>query len=399
MLSREWPEKVDALLVLLDTLHPYRSDSLMKELSGFTGSAGTLLKRRSSGVLMTDSRYVIQAQKELAGKDILVHEHDKNLNLSGVVGADPRCISFSTWSKWQRCVEAQGGELCALDLAEYKSQIYPWCAVVQGGRSFAQKRETLLEELRNSACDGILLTCPELISWILNVREPARPYVPYCDVRAFLFDGEKSIVFVGEGSVENAAILQDVSVFSALDENALYTCMQGKVWAAEMSKMSASMAQWMLKKELSVQWSLFSSLQHAKAVKDVGELEHMKQKHLCEAEALIQVLSHVRSEQSESDIAQNLEKERSKNPLYWGPSFPTISACGRNSKIVHYRPGLEENALGNGAFLLDAGGQYEYATTDMTRSLFLMRTCQTLIKMIIPLCLKPMFLWLKAFFL
>ena len=115
----------------------------------------------------------------------------------------------------------------------------------------------------------------------------------------------------------------------------------------------------------------------AKAIKNETELDGARAAQIRDGAAVTRFLAWLGDaiaeggEVTELAAAAALEAERKKDPLYRGPSFDTISAAGPNAALAHYRVSEESNrTLEPGSlYLVDSGGQYPDATTDITRTI------------------------------
>ena len=113
-----------------------------------------------------------------------------------------------------------------------------------------------------------------------------------------------------------------------------------------------------------------------KSVKNKYEIENMKKSHLADGVALTKFLFWLKKNFKKRKITEisaqeKLESFRKMNASYKCPSFNTISGSGPNSAIIHYRASAKTNrALKKGEiYLVDSGGQYEFGSTDVTRTL------------------------------
>ncbi len=373
-----WPDGCDFLLIPVRCLPPYVQSGLVQHFSSFTGSAGVLvLKSDYTGVLITDSRYTKQAEQQVDPSRFTVTDSLESVELAGVVGADTRALSIAAWSHWKQLIDKKGAALTSVEIAEKTNPTHNWVSAdVTNGRSALEKRNLVLSALKTLGGKGAIVTCPEEISWVLNVRSPDRLYVPCCPASILLLAPHETCLFVPHSEMQKASrALKSVEISILSDENteALQQKMLNVNWVGSHHTCSEHMAMLFRSWGVDVTFGA-SSLVTAKSIKDTGEIAAMQACHLEEASSLIDILYRLENNEftSEWAVCQELEKVRQRKHAYWGPSFPTISAFAGNTTIVHYHPTKETSrSLGEGAFLLDAGGQYEYGTTDMTRSVFL----------------------------
>jgi len=107
------------------------------------------------------------------------------------------------------------------------------------------------------------------------------------------------------------------------------------------------------------------------------EIKHSIQFHILDGVSLVKFFywlekEHFSSKLDELFVSKKLEDFRKENKNYFSPSFPTISAVGRNASIIHYNPIQNNKRLISGQlYLCDSGAQYLGATTDVTRTILL----------------------------
>ncbi|MDE7289024.1 MAG: aminopeptidase P family N-terminal domain-containing protein, partial [Oscillospiraceae bacterium] len=162
-----------------------------KFLSGFTGSAGTLVVSKNEAALFTDGRYFIQAERELSGRAILlmksgeegvptVSEYvEKNLGDGENIGFDGRVITTRSAKKFSEIAEKKGGKvLCGFDLAD---MVWADRPVLEhtgiyildekfSGKSCAEKLSEVRKKMSEKSADVHIITALDDISWLFNIR-------------------------------------------------------------------------------------------------------------------------------------------------------------------------------------------------------------------------------------
>ena len=115
-----------------------------------------------------------------------------------------------------------------------------------------------------------------------------------------------------------------------------------------------------------------------KAIKNKKEINNIKQAHIYDGVALTKFLFWIKKnfkskKITEISASKKLLDFRKKNKKFKSSSFPTISGSGSNGAIIHYKPEKKTNRkLRKGdIYLVDSGGQYEFGTTDVTRTITL----------------------------
>ena len=367
------PREIDSVIVPIYGDAFVDTRGIVRDVCGFTGSSGVMVLTRTQGWLWTDSRYSVQASKEVDAQAFLVVDAaPKDAFASGArVALDYRCVTQHTKELWATRVEACGGCLGHASIARaVLPQKEGVCPHPFYDVSFADNLKRLRVFLQEcSRAQGIVCSGEEMLSWLMNVRCPKRHFVPACALRA-LFVSQDAVVVCAEQSLVpelKQHVPKEVSVVSGCSLSEVADGFDVSLWLCDKRAMTAFDAQ-----ELSPSRIVWGSQPCGlwKACKGERVLQCARQAHRYEGAALVEFLTRVKPGMSESESVQMLESVRRASPHYWGPSFPTISAFGAHSAIVHYHPTECSSVIKDGPWLLDAGGQYSFGTTDMTRTLF-----------------------------
>ena len=341
--------------------------SFVREASGFKGSAGVLLVRRDACALVVDSRYTVQAKRECVrtGCDI-VPEWPVDFFPKGLpVGLDLRCVSESArvWIEKKHNISLMHHEM-ACSSAPVDGAIVAYPAAV----SFEEKIQRVRDTLRANDVEGAMCCGADMLSWFTNTRQPQRAYTPASPLGIMLVSLHDVVVCVEAGSVSALQELLPQAEVVALEAYAEWVDrMSVKRWSVDACSVRAFDVLTLPTEKIVWEehpWPLW------KACKDAQELEGARKAHVLDGCALARFMSTLPQGVGEVEYAQTLERVRARCPHYWGPSFPTISAFGPNSAVVHYRPEMCNAPVKQGVYLLDAGGQYDTGTTDMTRTIF-----------------------------
>jgi Xaa-Pro aminopeptidase len=376
-------------------------------ISGFSGSAGTAVITRDSARLWTDSRYWLQAARQLEGSCFeLMRQGDADVPNVGrwlasvlvegeAVGIDPRLLSVETWRDWKRQLERAEARLVAVDenlvdAAWVDRAPLPSAPMLALGTEFAgrdhcEKLADLRAALEKERCDAHVITALDSIAWLFNVRgrdiecNPlAISYAIVSRSQARLFVAREKIT---EAVAEHLGAAVDVEPYESfaaeLDQLARDHARvwidphATSVWVAErLAPEAASGAT--LHEEA-------SPIVLAKAVKNEVELGGMRACHVRDGAAVCRFLRWVEESVrggerlDEVDCHGRLEAFRAEGKHFQGESFPTISAFGPNAAIVHYRAQRPDCAVlePNNLYLVDSGAQYLDGTTDITRTIAL----------------------------
>lgn len=375
-------------------------------LTGFTGSAGlgafwTKAHGARRHALFTDGRYTIQAAQQLVDTGVApVNSGDVTLTQwladkkpDGLrIGYDPWLITQAQLQRWHQATAGIGAEWIAIanpvDAIWEDRPAMPTGEVVihpveLAGVSYEAKRTQLLQAMFDAQVDALVLTLPDGINWLLNIRGQDIPYNPlllgYLVLRAeraslYLYDrpfNDDIKNYLIENNVDikviNCIFSQESGVFSA-DE---------KVW---IDPASAASGWWSLAEKSEANLvAVEDPTLLPKACKNHVELDGVRAAHRRDGLALTRFLAWLDAQYQkialpdELGVVEQLERFRRQDNSYRGPSFATIAGSGPNGAIVHYRADEKSNRrLRKGdMFLLDSGGQYPDGTTDVTRTISL----------------------------
>lgn len=398
MRSRGW----DAVIVTGQDPHGSEYPALrwkqVEWLSGFTGEAGDIVVTLDHAGLWTDTRYFIQANKQLEGTGIVLHKTRVPEQvlipewLSGQAAGDPDY----TVAVDGLCYSAsEAKELSGLNLVSVPDMLdifwkdrprIPQTPIFQvyAGEDRPSKIAWLRQEIAASGCNGILLTALDDIAWLMNVRASDIEYNPL--VISYLLVQQDSVKwFVQKQKVEDPDTEDTFIIVS--DEHIellpydrtdliLSECSEslGRLW---VDAGTLNYQLWQLLDSLGIEmFEQASPVQLRKAVKNPVEIEMLHQAHLQDGLAVERFLYWLENSLQSGDMVNEWEAARKLGDLraeiedYQGDSFETISAYGPGAALPHYitpkenAPWLSEKGL----YLCDSGGQYLNGTTDITRT-------------------------------
>lgn len=396
MLSR----KVDACVLL--TADPHLSEYLPDHwqgrqwLSGFGGSAGTLVVTADFAGLWTDSRYWEQADNDLAGTGIKTMRAGAEdvpspaewlaaaLPRDARVSIDGQVLAVQAHRQWQASLAGKGVRLvCDYDLLDGlwpqrpalpQGTVYehlPPFACRTRAENLAAVRAAMLER----KADWHWISSLDDIAWLLNLRGNDVSYNPVFLAHALV--GKDSVrLFVAPGKIDAnlSTILQQdgieiepydgaAAALAGLPENETLLfdparCTVGVLAAAAfVGKVEA-----------------LNPSQLIKSRKNDSEAAHVRRSMEQDGAALCEFFAWFESEQGKTRITEltvdeEITAARSRRPHFVTPSFGTIAAFNANGAMPHYHATEEAHAVieGNGLLLIDSGGQYLGGTTDITR--------------------------------
>lgn len=367
-------------------------------LTGFTGSAGTLVVTMDEAALWVDGRYFIQAEEQLSGTPVKlmkmgeegvpsVLEYLSKLPEGAVIGLDGRTISAAMALRMEKTLSTRNIALEPdMDLV---GDIWPdrpplpnapvyVLGVDSVGVSAADKIADIRRVLVEKDADAHVLCTLDDIAWLFNLRGG---------------DVECNPVFLSYAIIERDAayIFADKSKFHACVQEYLrqlnVTLLPYNDIYEFASKYDEGDA--ILLSTASVNYTLYDKLydkaiiideenpeQLKKAIKNPVEIENMRKAHIKDGLAVTRFMRWVKENVgkepiSELSAAAKMDSLRLETEGNLGRSFSTISAYGPHAALPHYAPTEESNLAvePRGFLLMDSGGQYYEGTTDITRTI------------------------------
>ena len=364
--------------------------------SGFTGSNGTLVVSINFAGLWTDGRYFIQAEKELEGSEIIVFrlgERDvpsipeylaKHMTDNQKLGFDGKVCS----EKYIECIK----EKCKKIKIQYcykedlASIVWKDRPVLEHkkimilhkkyhGKEFKEKLQWIRDKMKEENADYFFLSKLDDIMWLYNIRgndvecnPVAMSYTFITQKESYLFVQKEAIdeLLVDYAKLNNITLLYYDSIFTFLD-NYSY---DGQVLLDDLET-SYYACQTISEKTEVITCPNPTEL--LKAVKNEKEVEKMHEYFILDSVAVCKFLYWIKntSDIDEMKAAQYLDNLREQVKDYMGLSFQTIAAYKENAAMMHYEASETSNKMieKEGFLLVDSGGQYLGATTDVTRTI------------------------------
>lgn len=358
-------------------------------ISGFTGSAGTVIITMDKALIWVDSRYFVQCADQIRNTVFEMRKIDgpeasspndflQQFAKDGAkVGISAETLMVSAKERY----EAKGIRICAMD--DLLNRIWTDRPAMEDlpvekmddnlcGKTALQKIEEIRELGNQKGEDYHLISSLDDIAWVLNLRGQ-----DIDDTPVFL-----AHLLIGPDCVK---LFTPKSRFIDFKPDC-YEVLPYDYVADELSKLSNVTVR--LNPER-INMKLMNALEKAKNVKisrgreystdlkakkNETELEGMRIAHILDGVALVNFLAMVKSNRydfTEVSIAKALYDERELEEDYLGPSFNTIAGFGAHGAVVHYSATEQTDIpiCGNGLLVLDSGGQYTCGTTDITRTL------------------------------
>ena len=394
-----------AYLVLTDDFHAseYAGGYFKARayLSGFTGSAGTLLVLPDRALLWTDGRYFLQAAEQLRGSGIeLMRAGERGVPTLETflfdALADGSCLGFDARTVSTALARRLGRRLSAKHIRfagdeDLVDALWPdrpplsaepvWeLGVGYAGETRADKLARVRAAMAGEGADTFLVTALDEIAWLLNLRGNDVACTPV--FLAFLLLTETDAVLCVRRGAVGAAVEAALAADGVrlADYESVYRLVSALLGGARVL-LDGTTANYRLTQSIPAGVETLdrpSPIVPMKAVKNAVEQENFRRAHLADGIALVRFLrwlkcDAVREGATELSAAAKLEEYRRADADYLEPSFEPILAYGPHAAVVHYEPTAETDVPleAHGLLLADTGGHYRTGTTDVTRTVAL----------------------------
>ena len=362
---------------------PKHKDNL-KFISNFTGSFGYALILKKNNYLIVDGRYSIQAKVQ-SGKNykIVSLPLKKNLDLKNkLIGFNPKLfnqITINNLSKKLNCqfISTNTNIFDTKDVKEKVKKFY-FLKDTISGENHSSKIKKIIGFLKRKKIDIMVITAPENVAWLLNIRGEDSKYSPIPN-SYLTIDSKKNVNLFCKKKKITSELKYQLRNIDINDINYFYIFLK-KISFKKIS-IDALTCSIYFKKIIEIKNKVINDkdpIYDLKSVKNRTELFHTKKAHEYDGAALTKFLFWVKNNYKHKKIteifAQNkLLSFKKKFRSFKSLSFPTISGTGSNGAIVHYNANKKTNkTLKRGdIYLVDSGAQYYYGTTDVTRTISL----------------------------
>ncbi|MBS0224377.1 MAG: aminopeptidase P family protein [Proteobacteria bacterium] len=367
-------------------------------LTGFTGSAGLAIVLVDRAAIFVDGRYTLAVRGQVDVEAFVPHQVPEqspetwiaqNLPKGGKLGFDPWLQTVDGFDRFARAAERAGGsfvpvEQNPIDAVWRDRPAAPLAPVVPqpeefAGESSATRRKRIAEIVAGRGADVALLTAPDSIAWLLNVRGGDVPRTPFplgfallhSDGHVDLYMDRRKIPARTVAWLGNSVTLAPPGDLGpALDalgktgKRVLIETSTAPYWAA--TRLQAAGVTMVRDAD---------PVALPKACKNSVELEGVRVAHRRDGAAVSRFLAWLARESGsgrlrEIEVSDRLQQMRQETGKLRDLSFDTISGAGPNGAIVHYHasPSTERTLETGSLYLVDSGGQYRDGTTDITRT-------------------------------
>lgn len=396
---------IDAYIIPTQDFHEseYVGEYFMarKYISGFTGSAGTLILTKDEVGLWTDGRYFIQAAKELEATTITLYKsgeegvptrtkylHDK-LNHGDVIGFDGRVISaeFGLQLK-EKLKDKEISIVYEKDLVDLIWEERPSLPkedaflldIKYCGKSRSDKLQDLRSIMREKGASCHIITTLDDIAWLFNLRGHDIPYNPVVLAYAIV-TLEQTFLFIDSDKLCD-------EIKNQLEDDHIILKEYDNIYDFSKKLLSSEIV---LLDKKKVNYSIYNNLNPTiriideanptvlmKSIKNSVEIKNLKNAHIKDGVAFAKFMYWLKTNIGKTEITEisasdYLENSRREQEGFIELSFDTISAYKENAAMMHYSASADTNKTleAQGLYLVDSGGQYYEGTTDITRTIAL----------------------------
>tara|TARA_A100001011_G_scaffold264920_1_gene273702 strand:+ start:507 stop:2198 length:1692 start_codon:yes stop_codon:yes gene_type:complete len=366
----------------------HSSKDRLKFISNFSGSAGFAIILKNKNYLFVDGRYTIQARYQ-SGKSFKIvtipNKFPRDIlkpNKKIVLGFDPK-LHTEKQLKFLFKVKNINLKSIKQNLVDLnwpnkpKELLKPFYSLStrKAGKATEKKIALVKSVLLKNNTDYLLVTAPENVAWILNIRGHDALHSPIPNARLLLDKKGEAKLFATPKKLANIKKIKIRIYDEKIFEKTLNRISGKKIW---LDSLSCSFFYKSLLREKNKIIEKTDPIHFFKSIKNNTEIKNMKKSHLADGVALTKFLFWIKKNFKKKIITEisaqkKLENFRKMNSSYKFPSFDTISGAGPNSAIIHYKASEKTNrTLRKGElYLVDSGGQYSFGTTDVTRTISL----------------------------
>ena len=369
-------------------------------ISGFTGSAGTVVVTAKDAGLWTDSRYFLQAARQLEGTCITLYKEmlpetpnipeflSAHLQEGDCVGIDGKMFSAEEVEHLQKELKKSGIRIKSIadpmQLLWTDRPAMPLAPAFvydtkYAGMSFTEKLPAVRQAMEAAGADSLLLSALDEIAWLLNIRGNDVHCNPVV-VSYLLIEKDKVNYFV-----QPQKVTPELAVYFSANGISVHP------YEEIGDYLNSFNAHSILMNPAKTNYAIYSAIRPGcliingaspvallKAIRNKQEIAGIHAAMQRDGVALVKFLKWLdeavpAGKETEISVDKKLHTFRAAQPLYMGESFDTIAGYKEHGAIVHYEatPETDVTLKPEGFLLLDSGAQYLDGTTDITRTIAL----------------------------
>ena len=369
-------------------------------ISGFTGSAGTVVVTAKDAGLWTDSRYFLQAARQLEGTCITLYKEmlpetpnipeflSAHLQEGDCVGIDGKMFSAEEVEHLQKELKKSGIRIKSIadpmQLLWTDRPAMPLAPAFvydtkYAGMSFTEKLPAVRQAMEAAGADSLLLSALDEIAWLLNIRGNDVHCNPVV-VSYLLIEKDKVNYFV-----QPQKVTPELAVYFSANGISVHP------YEEIGDYLNSFNAHSILMNPAKTNYAIYSAIRPGcliingaspvallKAIRNKQEIAGIHAAMQRDGVALVKFLKWLdeavpAGKETEISVDKKLHTFRAAQPLYMGESFDTIAGYKEHGAIVHYEatPETDVTLKPEGFLLLDAGAQYLDGTKDITRTIAL----------------------------
>lgn len=400
---RDVMKKYNINYYIIPSADPHQSEYVAEyyrgraEVSGFTGSAGTLLVGEKEAKLWTDGRYFIQAAEQLQGTgidlmkmatpgyDTINQWIEKNIKENETLGFDGSCYSTNQYKELLKIAKKNNFNInMDKDLLEEiwndrpslpEDKIFvhdeKYC-----GKSVKEKLNEVRKYMKKNEVQNYLLTSLDDIAWLFNIRGNDILFNPVALSYAIITENEAKFYIKKtkvNDEVQSALKEQEVDIYeyNEIEEHVKKFNGNTLIDPVKVNAKLYSLLSCTIIEKLNITTNL-------KAIKNEIEIANFENAHIKDGVAMVKFIKYLKDNIGKEKITEisaskKLSELRSQGELAKGDSFGTIAGYKEHAAMMHYSatPESDYELKPQGLFLVDSGGQYLDGTTDITRTFVL----------------------------
>jgi Xaa-Pro aminopeptidase len=373
-------------------------DERLAWLTGFTGSAGVAIVLNDRAVIFVDGRYLLQVCDEVDGEIFSVEhlvEHpltqwiETQLPVNAKLGYSPWLHTIDGAERLAKACAAAGAMLVPVNDnpvdAIWSERPRPPLGMVIAhdlrfaGEAASAKLERVRAAMQKTAADALVVSDPQAVSWLFNIRGSDVPHTPVVLAFAIVPKAGRPSLYVdlrklGNDMRTRLEEIVDVRAEAAFELDLAELGRQHRAVRLDPALCADAIARLVVENGGTMVRG-GDPIAPLKAIKNAAEIAGARAAQARDGAAVTRFLAWFDREAgrglTEIDAVEALESFRRDTRLLKDVSFPTIAGAGPDGAIVHYRVSRRSNrCIGAGElFLIDSGGQYEDGTTDITRTI------------------------------